>query len=73
LYNCILAASYELELLKSDVTKIKNGLKKWSQRDWMPFNILIPFDKACIKRDPYGVVLIIGPLVIYIYISFKKA
>ncbi|ODN04714.1 Aldehyde dehydrogenase family 3 member B1 [Orchesella cincta] len=53
-------ASYELELIKTDTIAAIRELKNWMRREMMPFNLLLPFDKAFVKHDPYGVVLIIG-------------
>lgn len=56
----LLGASYELEMIKSDVQGAIRELKHWMERETMPFNLLLPFDKAFVKHDPYGVILIIG-------------
>jgi len=54
------AGSFELEGLKQEIRSSIKELKNWEQRSWLPFNLLLPFDSAFTKRDPYGVVLIIG-------------
>lgn len=53
-------ASYELEILKTETEGTLRALKKWVQREDLPFNLLLPWDTAFVKHDPYGVVLIIG-------------
>jgi hypothetical protein len=46
--------------LRHEIQNACRELKKWNARSWMPFNLLLPFDSAFTKRDPFGVVLIVG-------------
>ncbi len=53
-------ASYELEILKTETEGTLRALKNWSKKEDLPFNLLLPWDSAFVKHDPYGLVLIIG-------------
>lgn len=49
-----------MEILKTEILGTIRELKKWTKKEVAPYNLLLPFDSAFVKHDPFGVVLIIG-------------
>jgi len=52
--------SYELTNMQNEIAGILRELQKWMEPETVSRNMLVPFDKAFIHKEPYGVALIIG-------------
>ncbi|CAG7836920.1 unnamed protein product [Allacma fusca] len=55
------ATIFELELCKTEIIYMLKNLKKYAADEKLPFNWLTLMDRGFIRKEPYGVVLIIGP------------
>lgn len=51
---------YELDKVESEATSMIRNLEDYASPEKMPVNILTPMDRGYIRKEPYGVVLIVG-------------
>uniref|UniRef100_A0ACB8G269 Uncharacterized protein n=1 Tax=Sphaerodactylus townsendi TaxID=933632 RepID=A0ACB8G269_9SAUR len=51
----------EVSLVRNEVNNALNNLHSWMRDKRVSKNLVATFDKAFIRKDPYGVVLIISP------------
>jgi len=51
---------YELEVLRADIKALMRNLTTLAQGETLPLNLLSLEDRASIRRDPYGLVLVLG-------------
>jgi len=56
---------YELEVLKTEIIKLRNCVAEFAKDDKLPINLLASLDSAYIKKQPYGVVLVLGNFLHY--------
>lgn len=54
------ATLYELEIMLNELKGLIKNTAKWAQDDKLPVNLLAVLDSAYIRKEPYGVVLILG-------------
>lgn len=50
----------EIEFVRNDIRGMLINLEKWAREEYTSKHILLTFDSSYIRREPYGVVLIIG-------------
>ncbi|KAG8430433.1 hypothetical protein GDO86_020621 [Hymenochirus boettgeri] len=51
----------ELSMVKNEINLAINNLNSWMKDEYVTKNLATTFDSAFIRKDPFGVVLIIGP------------
>lgn len=51
---------YELDIVESEVASMIRNLEVYAREEKLPVNILTPMDRGYIRKEPYGVVLIVG-------------
>ncbi|XP_063289534.1 aldehyde dehydrogenase family 3 member B1 isoform X3 [Pelobates fuscus] len=51
----------ELSLIRSEINLARNSLNSWMKDEHVSKNLATYFDSAFIRKDPFGVVLIISP------------
>ncbi|XP_074852177.1 aldehyde dehydrogenase family 3 member B1-like isoform X1 [Carettochelys insculpta] len=51
----------EILLVRNEVTHALNSLSSWMKDEFVEKNLVTQLDEAFIRKEPYGVVLIIGP------------
>ncbi|OCT91064.1 aldehyde dehydrogenase family 3 member B1 isoform X2 [Xenopus laevis] len=51
----------ELSLVRSEINLALSSLSSWMKDEYVTKNLATTFDTAFIRKDPFGVVLIIGP------------
>ncbi|XP_073517320.1 aldehyde dehydrogenase family 3 member B1-like [Phyllobates terribilis] len=51
----------ELSLLKSEINLALNNLSSWTKDEYVSKNMVTALDSAFIRKDPFGVVLVIAP------------
>jgi len=56
----IVGILYEIEVLRSDLNSLIRNLKSYARNEQLPVNLLQLDDRASVKRDPYGLVLVLG-------------
>lgn len=63
-FECILCCAkgtiYELEVVKTEIRSMLKHLREWSADEKLPLNALAILDRGYIRREPYGVVLVLG-------------
>ncbi|XP_041942974.1 aldehyde dehydrogenase family 3 member B1 [Alosa sapidissima] len=50
----------EIDMVRNDVCYAMNNLKTWMEPEYVATNLATKFDDCTIRREPFGVVLIIG-------------
>lgn len=58
--NLILATLYEIEIVQNECKGLIRNLKSLAKNSSLPMNLLAVLDSGYIKKEPYGVVLILG-------------
>ena len=56
----ITAACFELEMVKNEIIYMLKNLRKFAKDEKLPWNALTVLDSAFIRREPFGVCLIVG-------------
>lgn len=54
------ATIYELEIIFDELKSLIRDTKKYAKDEYLPKNLLAVLDSAYIRRQPYGVVLVLG-------------
>lgn len=54
------ATLYELEIVLNELGVLIRNTPKWAKDDKLPVNFLAVLDSAYIRKEPYGVVLVLG-------------
>lgn len=67
------ATLYELEIVLNELGVLMRGTPKWAKDDKLPVNLLAVLDSAYIRKEPYGVVLVLGAWNYPILLSLQPA
>jgi aldehyde dehydrogenase (NAD+) len=54
------ATLYEIEMVKNEINGLVRNLKKIAEPTKLPVNLLAVLDSGYIKKEPYGIVLVLG-------------